>query len=285
MVLDGAGLCRCLPGLGRRRAAGADPPGDRAAQGAAPDLLWGRFAGLCDLDPDRFDLVSSRANRSLRAEQVELLRRVNLGLGERLPMPGSYPGTVKEVFAQDVLAGRPGVPVALTGDHRTFALKRSRDMVEELEQLGVDVVGDLADLIPNDDVSDDSLVTDHPEQTPDTRLLAESLEAIGALLDRFSAERERALEDAQVRHRLADELSRVRSGLSELTELRARHERLVHDWHRRPLRHLIIGISEQHRAVMRVRVGYWRVVNAGRFAARLPRRALRRLMGSSDNER
>jgi hypothetical protein len=249
--------------------------------GAPRDLLWRRFAGLLDLDPDRFDLVTSRANQSLRAEQVELLRRVNLGLGERLPMPGSYPATVKEVFAQDVLAGRPGVPVALTGDHRTFALKRSRDMVDELEQLGVDVVGDLADLIP-DDVSDDSLVTEHPEATPDTRLLAESVEAIGALLERFSAEHERAVEDGQVRRRLADELSRARSGH---TELQVKHERLVHDWHQRPVRHFVIGISEQHPRVMRIRVGYWRVVNAGRFVARLPGRATRRLPRRSGDGR
>ena len=159
-------------------------------RGAAPDVLWRRFAGLLDLGPGWFDLESTRTNPSLRAEQAELLRRINGQLGERLPIPGPYPPTVKEIFAQEVLAGRPGVHVALWPKNRAQAVSCSHDLVEQLRQLDVDVVGDLAELVPADDPSAHvGLTTEHPEEIPAEILLAESVEALDEMLDRFSKER------------------------------------------------------------------------------------------------
>ena len=53
--------------------------------------------------PRRSTLTRSRANRSLGAEQVELLRRVNAALGDALPHPGPYSVDVKTMLAQRVL--------------------------------------------------------------------------------------------------------------------------------------------------------------------------------------
>ena len=80
--------------------------------GAPQGLLWRRFAGLLGLEPDSFDTSTSRANTSLGLEQAELLRRVNVALGDRLALPGPYPVVVKQVLAHKVLAGRPGSPAA-----------------------------------------------------------------------------------------------------------------------------------------------------------------------------
>jgi len=232
---------------------------------AAPDLLWTRFATLVGLDPARFELESSPANTSLHAEQAELLRRVNTQLGDRLPMPGPYPQTVKDVLAQTLLAARPGTPVGLVGDDRQFAVARSQVIVDELRHLDVDVVGDLTDLLPADDPGPARGVTELPETTPDSVLLGESVEALSGLLERFGAERDEA--DGN-RQRLESELSRCRG---ELDGLQARHDalqshddKLVHDMRYRPIRHLVIGVSERRPWLMRIRVGYWRTANAVR---------------------
>ena len=235
------------------------------------DELWLRFARLVELDPDSFDLVSSRTNSSLRAEQAELLRRVNLGLGERLPIPGPYPPTVKEVFAQDVLAGRPGIHVALTGDDRAFAVQRSREIAEQLDALGVTVVGDLAELVPAEEPPDPAEVTDHPESLDDAILLSESIEAVDGLLVHVSKERQKLHESVVEQRRLHREVEELRAELGPLRDMRPDYERILHDMRFRPVHHFVIGLSERHTWVLKIRVGYWRTVNAGRWVRRLGR--------------
>lgn len=66
-------------------------------RGAPPDVLWRRFASVLELDADRLDVAQSVVNSSLSAEHAELLRRINTRLADRLPMPGPYVDTVKEV--------------------------------------------------------------------------------------------------------------------------------------------------------------------------------------------
>ncbi len=209
---------------------------------ARPEALWERFAGLVGLDPATFDLVWSVSNSSLRAEQAELLRRVNGQLGKRLPLPGPYPETVKETFAQDVLAGRPGTRVALSGDNRTFAVRRSAEMAAELRDLGVDIVGDLAELVPPDLAAEDSAgATDHPESASDAVLLDESVEALSGVLQRLSEAR-----------------ARTKSRRAELAELTREYEELRLNLRDRPLRSVLVAVSERRTALMRLRVAFRR---------------------------
>ena len=158
--------------------------------GAPPDLLWTRFATLLGLDPSSFDTTVSRANTSLGIEQAELLRRLNGTLGERLPLPGPYAPVVKNVFAQQVLAGRPGRRLALTEEDTDYAVTRSRDIAGRLSRMSIDVVGDLDELIPHPPQAQGS-ASDEPT---DDVLLAESLEAISTLLVRLN---NRRLEDVK----------------------------------------------------------------------------------------
>jgi hypothetical protein len=51
-------------------------------------------------------------------------------------------------WPQQILADRTGTRFGVVGDDREFALGRARVMVTGLERLNVDVVGDLADLVP-----------------------------------------------------------------------------------------------------------------------------------------
>lgn len=133
---------------------GADLPAEHVhvvtvpPAGADPTILWDRFARLIGVDPAAFDTELERSNSSLGVEQAELLRRVNVELGDRLPLPGPYPLVVKNVLAHRILERRAGTRLALGAEDQAFAAEAARGIVARLEALGVDVVGDLADLVP-----------------------------------------------------------------------------------------------------------------------------------------
>lgn len=196
--------------------------------GADPSALWSRFAGLVGLDPDSFDTRVGRGNLSLRAEQAELLRRVNAALGDTLPIPGPYPRVVKEVFAQQVLAGRNGTSLRLDRKGREFAVARSRELAEKLSARGFDVVGDLAELVPDQPESpaDDA---GYP-QPSEADLLTEGVDALAELLRRM-AERPRA--EAEYRRQL----------------------RLMREM---PVRYALLQASKRHPALGRLRTAYQR---------------------------
>ncbi|MGH3360833.1 MAG: hypothetical protein ACRDOM_00110 [Nocardioides sp.] len=176
--------------------------------GSSSGLLWRRFAGLLCLDPDAFDTSTSRANTSLGLEQTELLRRVNVALGDRLPLPGPYPGVVKNVLAHQVLAGRPGSPLRLEATDVDFAVEQSGRLADGLADAGVDVVGSLDDL-RIDHATAQAAVSSGGYVLPDDPVLLE--ESIGVLSDllvalseriqrnRAAAERVRALRQAPLR--------------------------------------------------------------------------------------
>lgn len=115
--------------------------------GSDPELLWRRFCTATGLDP-RWCAPVPPANESLGAASAEVLLRLNALLAEHdLPWQ-DYHALVKRLLAKQVLAGRRdqepplGLPVARWVRHR------ARDMIAELDHLGVHVVGDLRELTP-----------------------------------------------------------------------------------------------------------------------------------------
>lgn len=190
--------------------------------GQPTSLLWDRFAGLLGLDPSTFTTTGLRANTSLGYEQAELLRRVNLELGDRLPLPGPYAPDVKSMFAERVLSQQPGTRLALSGDGLDYAVRRSEQLALDLGQLGVDVVGDLAELVPDRD----RLAQQQPPVAPpsDDVVLTESITAIAGLLQEYSDLRRRAHRERQELHRL---------------------QLLEREMRERPAKHLLRGLSER----------------------------------------
>lgn len=209
--------------------------------GVPPQALWQRFAGLLGLDPDAFDLEGSRSNTSLGYEQAELLRRVNRELGERLPIPGPYPAVVKTVFAERLLSQRPGAKLGLGGPALDFAVRRSAEIAEQLRETGLDVVGDLDDLVPRLDPAT------APEPAPrpsDQVLLRESVAALAALLEEYSTQRQEA---QQVSRRL---------------------ETLERDVRERPVRLTLLAMTARWSWAMAARKTYWRLANLSRRVLR-----------------
>lgn len=154
--------------------------------GAASDLLWDRFARLVGLDPAAFDLTASRTNTSLGRAQVEVMRRVNAELGDRLPFPGPYPAVAKDVMAHRILAGRDGQRLAVTQADATFAVEQSQRMADGLDAMGVDVVGSLDELVPDEDAVARVVDPDAYAAVDEGTLLEESIAVIADLLCELS---------------------------------------------------------------------------------------------------
>ncbi len=118
------------------------PPSD------APWVLWERFAGVVGFDASAFAPVGLEgANPSLGADQVDLLRRVNIALEERLVQP-AYGAVVKHLYAQDVLGRHDGTPpVAPPQVYDDLGVVAER-WVKEIDRAGYPVHGDVDDLVP-----------------------------------------------------------------------------------------------------------------------------------------
>lgn len=196
--------------------------------GEPSTLLWERFAGLLGLDPQSFDLESGRSNSSLSLDAAELLRRVNVELGDRLPLPGPYPRVVKNVLAHQIMAQHSGEPLRLGADDAAYARMESERIAERLAASGVDVVGDLAELVPPE-----SIAAGATYQEPGAAaLLEESVAVIADLLvvlDRRTHQHDllRAAREHPVRFALSQSadrrplLGKARQGVRRLRRWRA----------------------------------------------------------------
>lgn len=171
---------------------------------------------------------------------------------------------MKNILAHRVLADRDGHALTLTGDDRAFAVERSRDLAVALAALGCDVIGDLRELIP---AAGEVPVQDMHEPRPpsDEDLLAESVAAVVGLLDEHStrlSELARERTDRRAARRALEDAQR------QLAVVTADRDGLVHDMQRRPLRHLVIGLSDRWPWLMSLRKQYWRGMNALRRRVR-----------------
>lgn len=197
------------------------PPAD-----ADPGLLWKRFATLLGLDPDAFDTRVSRTNTSLGLEQAELLRRVNLELGDRLPLPGPYPAVVKNLLAHKVLAARPGTRILIDAKTRELAVRRSREICDRLSTMGIDVVGDLDELVPRSTEALSGEWTEKSLAEPSVEaMLEESVAALSSVL--------------------------VLAGGAQ--DARRRYEELVRELRAAPLRFALVRASERRPLLRKAR--------------------------------
>lgn len=204
-------------------------------RGADPKLLWERFSGLLGLDPDSFDARSAVGNTSLGYEQVEVLRQVNRRLGDDIAIPGPYPRVVKEIYAQQILAARPGSSLRVDAATYQFARTRSIEVAAALGALGVDVVGDLDDLVPPPRRERGELEDPSAEV-----LLEEALEASAGLIAR----------------------------LAERGPQEVRYRSLMEDIQRAPARFIVREYCRRHPGWNRARFAYHRVRVLTRLGSR-----------------
>lgn len=129
---------------------GEQVPADRihlvtVPRSGPPTELWRRFCQVVGIDPQAFDLEVTRSNRSLGAASAEVMRLVNKYQGG---MDHPTAMVVKHRLAKTVLADREGESkITVPYRFRPWIVETSKAMVSELHGLGLQVVGDLDDLV------------------------------------------------------------------------------------------------------------------------------------------
>jgi len=177
--------------------------------GSGPELLLERFCSVLGVDPARFARERPHGNTSLGLVQAELLRRVNLALGDRLPSPREgYSRAAKSWLAPRVLSRQKGAPPAMPLDLEPVCRATAQEWADGVLAAGYDVVGDLAELLP-----DPSQFVEMSAAIDEESVAQSAIEALATILDlrvhdiarmdRFAeTERRREAEIAELRRQL-----------------------------------------------------------------------------------
>jgi hypothetical protein len=153
------------------------PP--RAAAAGTGDDLWARFCRAIGADPAWGPAESERANHSLGIAEVQLLRRLNREMGRSTRREAVYDSLVRELLAQTELAARTSPPVRLPPDALPWAHEQSERWIEWVQESGVDLVGDLADLRPAPVDPDEEWV--NPDRARRRAQLGAAVDALAAM--------------------------------------------------------------------------------------------------------
>lgn len=120
------------------------PPG-----GSDPRLLLDRFCSVMGVAAEDLNVdLTSRGNRSLRAEQAEVLRRVNDLLPAEFKRRNVYGDLGKRYFAVKVLGSDSGTRIQLPDALYDWCAEVSQQYVDHIRHGGYRVVGNLDDLLP-----------------------------------------------------------------------------------------------------------------------------------------
>jgi hypothetical protein len=166
-----------------------------AAVAADPDLLWTRFCTAFGIDPAWAPRESTRANASLGSAETQVLRRLNQRLSRAVRHDASYDALILGMLAGDTLAGHTANPILLPPELHDWAHERGEAWVEWLEESGVDVVGDVHDLLPAPPAADFR----HPDRVRARPQLEAALDALAAMTREAAA---RPNPDATLRGRV-----------------------------------------------------------------------------------
>jgi hypothetical protein len=121
--------------------------------GSPPDALWQRFCAVIGVAPDRYDIIQDqKSNFSLTYSDTEFLRQINVRVGKKLERTQKHRWVTRYAAnyllrpssAADSAKDRP----VLMAEEYLWTRQRARDIVAQLRELRVDVVGDLDDLVP-----------------------------------------------------------------------------------------------------------------------------------------
>ena len=120
--------------------------------GSAPDQLVARFASVVGIDPDRLGQQVTWTNESIGAAGVEVVRRLNERLGQRLNQR-QYDTVVKHQVAAALRRSGLADPMRLPDEHAEWVYAEAERIIDHVATGGYDVVGDLDELRPRVDVA------------------------------------------------------------------------------------------------------------------------------------
>lgn len=111
--------------------------------------LWTRFARTLGIPDGVCTVDTTEANASLGAVETELLRRVNVALGERFPLRVPYLRVVRRHLVRPVLMERDDrTPFGLPMELADWVVETAEKMAAEIRAYPCAVSGDVADLVP-----------------------------------------------------------------------------------------------------------------------------------------
>lgn len=152
-----------------------------AAVEADPDLLWNRFCRAFGIDPAWAPEDSERSNTSLASAETQVLRALNERIGRDAQNTPGYDALILGMLADETLGGRNSRPILLPPKFHDWARERGEEWVEWLEQSGVDVVGDPAELLPPPLVEGQRYR--HPDRVSTKAQLSAALDALAAMTE------------------------------------------------------------------------------------------------------
>ncbi len=156
--------------------------------GAPRDTLWLRFCEVTGLDPDAYETETKRSNPSMGVAETELVRRMNLDCADiRIE---DYDRLVRIVLAERILGGQPP-KLTLPSGRMEWVSRRSRELIDELRAAGYAVIGDLEELMP-DEEAHRSYVS--PTELSDAELGPAAIRASTGLLKQAAKMRRKARE-------------------------------------------------------------------------------------------
>ncbi len=121
-------------------------------KGAAPTQLLDRFCEVIGVNAEALQTSGAVTNTSIGHAQAELLRLVNDVWGDALSGPAGSPSRAGQTYlAKHVLAAQAGPAPQLPRHLHEWCREESHRFVAAMEQGGYDVVGDLAELLPDFD--------------------------------------------------------------------------------------------------------------------------------------
>ncbi|MBX7266157.1 hypothetical protein KIF24_09085 [Micromonospora sp. Llam7] len=156
----------------RRHLVTVPPPG------APRDLLWRRFAGIMGIPEGLCELAEPTSNPSLGAAEIELLRRVNLALGDRYPLRTPYQKVVHRHLVDAVLKQRSeGLKFGVGMERADWVSDLAEQQIKELQDYPCRIVGDLDELRP-------AIMkqTTSPDELDEGQLLQVAVETIVGML-------------------------------------------------------------------------------------------------------
>lgn len=109
---------------------------------ASPDLR-DLFCEVVGADPSLVALPDRVVNPSLSYAHAEVLRLVNVALGDRLTdLRGDYRASVRRWITVRALMNQRGDKIRLPREHESWAAEQGERQLRELRQLGCEVIGD-----------------------------------------------------------------------------------------------------------------------------------------------
>lgn len=144
------------------------------AQESDPDLLWRRFCFAVGLDGSTFTSPGPR-NESLGAVSAVLMQRINVAALASGVDHATYQRTLHKAVARRVLASYRGreQSIAVSAEVDAWIRERAESLVDDVRRLDLQVVGDLADLLPGP-----ALLGIEPADVGDAELLETCIRAL-----------------------------------------------------------------------------------------------------------